>query len=242
MPDPEDKKENMFTQDQVNKINKDERLKREAAELKSTEFETQQETLMNQIEEMKKTAQLSDSQKLVFDQEMEEMRQKGLTLEQKNQEQIATQKKDYKELEVNSARDINDWKGRFFNTLVQTEIMKQCDQSEVHTAARQAEPIVALLTPQITVEEKDGKYVPSIKGYPVVDEDGKTEMKDVSIEEAVTQLYATQSYRYLFQEKGKPGIGGDQGPPGQGDSDISDPNTPPEDPKRYREWRKLHVG
>lgn len=241
MPDPEEK-ENTFTQEQVNKINKDERLKREAAEAKTAEFETQQETLMNQIEEMKKTAQLSDSQKTAFDQEMEEMRQKGLTSEQKNQEQIAALKKSQKELEVDSARNISDWKGRFFNTLVQTEIMKQCDQSEDHTAARQAEPIVALLTPQITVEEKDGKYIPSIKGFSVVDEEGKTQLKDVSIEEAVTQLYTTQSYRYLFQEKGKPGIGGDQGPGGPGDSDISDPNNPPKDPKRYSDWRKLHLG
>lgn len=238
MPEPDDK--TMFTQDQVNKINKDERLKREAAEAKSAEFETQQETLMKQIEEMNKTAQLSDAQKTAFGQEMEEMRQKGLTSEQKFQEQIVTLKKNNKELEVNSSRDIGDWKNRFYQTLVKTAIMQECDQTEDHTAARLAEPIVAILTPQVSVTEKDNKYTPGIKGFPITDSEGKVEMKDVSIKEAVNQLYASQSYRYLFLEKGKPGIGGEQGNPGPGDSDISDPNTPPEDPTRYGEWCKLH--
>lgn len=230
-----------FTQDEVNSFNKTERLKREAAEKTIEDSSAEKETLLGQIETLKKTAQLSDEQKNQHATEMEDIRQKGLTDAQKQDETIVTLNGKLKQQEVDSDKTINSWESLHHNMLVTNEIMKNLGATETHTAARQVEPIVALLQPQIKVEKTEkGEFVPVVKDFPVKNEEGKIELKDVSIDEAVSGLFANEQFKYLFNEKGKSGSGGGDGGAGGGDGDISDPDKPPEDGKRYRAWRDKH--
>lgn len=232
-----------FDQEEVNKINKEERLKRETAEKQIEEAGTERETLLGQIETMKKTAQLTDEQKTQYDKEIEDLRQKGLTDAQKQEETITTLRGQVKQSEVNSAKEISDWQDLHHKMLVTNEIMRNLGDTEDHTAARQNDPLVALLSPKIVVEKSDGKYLPMVKDFPVKNEKGELENKDISISQAITGLFNTEQYRYLFNEKGKSGTGGGQGEGGEGDGDISNPNKPPEDVKRYSAWReKHHIG
>ncbi len=232
---------NYFDQDEVNKINKEERLKRETAEKQNEEAASEKETLLGQIETMKKTAQLTDEQKAQYDKEMENLRQKGLTDAQKQEETITTLRGQVKQGEVDSAKEISNWQNLHHSMLVTNEIMKELGDTEDHTAARQTDPLVALLSPKIIVEKsEDNKYTPIVKDFPVKNEEGKIEKKDISISEAITGLFNTEQYRYLFAEKGKSGTGGDGGKGGD-DSDISDSRNPPKDPKRYPAWRAKHI-
>ena len=232
---------NYFDQDEVNTINKDERLKRESAEKQVEQNTVEKETLLGQIETMKKTAQLTDEQKTQYDKEIEDLRQKGLTDIQKQEEAIATLKGQVKQVEVDSTKTISDWESRHHKMLVTNEIMRNLGDTEEHTAARQTDPLVALLSPKIIVEKSDdGKYTPVVKDFPVKSEKGEIENKDVSISQAVTELFKTEQYRYLFNEKGKSGTGGDGGEGNKGNEDISDPDVPPEDGARYSAWREKH--
>lgn len=233
--------ENFFSQDEVNKFNKEERLKREVAEKINEDSATEKETLLSQIDTMKKTAQLTDEQKAQHEKEMEEIRQKGLTDAQKQDETIIILKQEVKQKEIDSKKTNDEWQSLHHSMLVKNEIMNNLGDTDDHTAARQAEPVVALLSSKITVEQTDDGYIPVVKNFPVANEEGKIEKKDVSISDAIIGLFKTEQYRYLFDEKGKSGTGGDGGDGGGDDSDISDPDNPPMDGKRYPAWHNKHI-
>ncbi|MEK0345838.1 MAG: hypothetical protein QQN65_03265 [Nitrosopumilus sp.] len=229
-----------FDQDEVNKFNKEERLKRETAEKQTKEAANERKTLLGQIETMKQTAQLTDEQKVQYDKEIEDLHQKGLTDVQKQEEAITTLRSQVKQNEVVSAKEISNWQTLHHNMLVTNEIMRNLGDTEDHTAARQPDPLVALLSPKIVVEKSEDGFTPIVKDFSTTNEKGEVEKKDVSISEAVTRLFNTKQYRYLFDEKGKPGTGGKEGETNKGDGDISDPNVPPEDAALYGKWRAFH--
>lgn len=229
-----------FSQDEVNGFNKAERLKREEAETSLTTSKEEKDTLLGQISTLKETAKLTDEQKAQHETEIEEIRQKGLTEAQRQEETILTLKKNLKETEVKAEQSTSEWKTRHHAELVGNAIASSLGLSDNHTAVINPEPVVALLSPKVTVQEKDGKFIPVVKGHEVKDEDGNITYEDVTIETAVAAMYASEAYKYLFQEKGKTGAGGGQGEGGSGDADMADPNNPPADPKRLKAWRTKH--
>ena len=203
---PVDPPEKTFTQEEVNRFNKEERLKRETAETKTKELNTLVQDLQNQ-------QNMSADEKAALVTKLEELETANLTSEQ----QLArSQKKTQEEFDakLNKANeDSETWQARYSNERIRTALLLAAEGDKDHAKAYNAEQINDLLqsktviTPVLDEEgEPTGEFQTMVKGFNDTDTDGNPIKSDLSVTDAVNRMREMDRYANLFQNTAISGL------------------------------------
>ena len=188
-----------FTQEQLDKII-GERLKK---------AKTDQEKLVAQFTELKKSQNLSEEEKTTLQQHIDDLNSSLST-----KEEIAAKEK--KELEQKHAKDLDvkvkeaeTWKSRFTTSTIERSLI---DAAVEHKAVRPQQLVDLLSSKTRLVEEivdgrPTGRFVPQIK-FEGKDKDGKSVMLDLPVKDAVKQMKGEEdTYGNLFLSDATGGTG-----------------------------------
>jgi len=222
--------EKTFTQEQVNTFL--------ATEKRRTQ-ETQRQ-LASELEELRKTAKLTNDEKAELSKRIEELQAQFMTKEEKARQDADRAKKEYDGKLEMTTKERDEWKTKHEKLAIDTELMR-CAANADPPAVRY-EQISAILAPKTRLVEKlndegqsTGEYEPKVS-FPDKDKEKKPIILELTIEEAVTRMTELEQYDNLFQAKKKSGLGatGSTGKSGQ----IDIVKIAKEDPATYRKLRK----
>jgi hypothetical protein len=232
-PTPEEKK--LLPQDQVNRLLKQEREKAEEKARKGNE------ATIRQLEQLKKTAALTEEEKSKLETRIEDLKNEYLTKEQldkkKQKEEADKAKKQQEEL----SKDRDNWKNLYETSIVERKLL---DAGIEHEAFNPEQILEILKTKTRLVDERDAEDKPTGRFVPKVrlagkDKDGNTVILDLTPTDAVKQMKEMpEIYGNLFKSGAHSGIGGNNNQSSRGN--LGGPPT--NDTVAYRQWRKQQPG
>lgn len=221
-----DPKNKSFTQAEVNEMLAKERKRSEERTKKTVE----------QLEHLKNSKNLSDSEKTTLQAKIDELQTSLMTKEElakKNEEKLKNMHN--KEIEkLTKEKEI--WQERFTNSTILRSISDAAHENEAFNPHQ----VIALLRPMTTLKEKTdadgnpiGIFEPRVK-YPDLDKEGKEVTLDLSVPEAVKRMKdTTDKYGNLFKSTAAGGLGMGQGVQGKtGPVDLKSMT-----PEQYKEYR-----
>jgi 2C-methyl-D-erythritol 2,4-cyclodiphosphate synthase len=216
----------LFTQKEVNEI----MAKNKRA------LQTKNETLINDLEKLKKSTNMTAEQRAGLETRIEALQDELLTkseLSKKEQAKLRTQH-DKEIAQLTGERD--NWQTRYTSETITRSIT---DASATNKAINPSQ-IVAILKPKTILKdevdndgEPTGRLIPRVK-LEITDKDGKPTILDVTVPEAVKQMKDMEDYFNLFQGEGTGGLGSRTKPGGK----AANLQTLATDAARYREARK----
>jgi hypothetical protein len=190
-----------FTQEQVNKFLADDKRKHQD-QIKQT---------VTQLEEMKKTLQLSDQQKLELETRIENLNTGLMTAEERAKSELGKKDKELKTIAETLTKERDGWKNNYAGEVITNQILKS---SAGHKAVS-ADQMLDLLMPKtrlVEVLDTDGK---TVKGYSpkvklrVPNDKGEEIELDLSVEEAVKRMKdLPERFGNLFESGVNSGLGG----------------------------------
>jgi hypothetical protein len=220
-----------FSQADLDKILGDERRK----------MKQRSDQLATQLEDLQKKSGLTQQEKDDLAAQVDQLRTENLTKEEQLKSQYDKDMKKAKKDNEEAVRDRDDWKNRYTTA----EIRRAITDASVGEKARSVKPIIALLQPlthlvQVIGDDgtPTGDLVPKVKYAEV--KDGKTIQLELTVLDAVKKMKENSEYLHLFEGTSSGGLGLSSGSGSAGGS--TDPNTPPTDPAKFREWRSKKLG
>jgi hypothetical protein len=216
----------VFTQDQVNKMLAEDRRKHKA----------QVDKHVTELEQLKKSKSLSDTERQNLTSKIEELQNSVLTKEQRAAKEKEKLEKDLKTTTEQLTADRDGWKNRFHTTQI-----KQAITSEAAThKAFDSDALIAILGPQTRLVEvlddannPTGEFIPKTK-FKDKDKENKEVILDLTVPEVVARMKELPKYGYLFETTATAGAGAGRQAGGRGgEVDPSNMTT-----AQYREWRK----
>ncbi len=218
-----------FTQDEVNAFLAKEKRKTQDA----------QKQLAVQLEQYKKTAELTTAEKEELELRIEELNKTSMTAEERARQAAEKAEKEYNERVQKYETESKQWKSRYNETIIETAILKAAGENN----AVSVEQIAAMLRPTTRVVEKldttgkgTGKFEPIVE-FPDQDKEGKPLNLNLTVKEAVKRMTELDKYSNLFRNTKNGGIGSDNG------NNISQKHLDlkklvRDDPARFRQLRK----
>jgi len=214
----------VFTQDQVNKMLAEDRRKHKA----------QVDKHVAELEQLKKSKSLSDQERTNLTTKIEELQNSVLTKEQRAAKEKEKLEKDLKATTEQLTADRDQWKNRFHSSQIKQAITSE---AAAHKAF-DSDALIAILGPQTRLVEvldesgqPTGDFVPKTK-FKDVDKEKKEFVADLTVPEVVARMKEIPKYGYLFETTAQAGVGANTRPGGRG----VDPSEMT--PAQYREWRK----
>lgn len=200
-PPPVVKPPQTFTQDQLNKFLADDRRK----------HQEQIKTTVTQLEELKKTAQMSDQQRLELETRIETLNSSLMTTEERSKADLAKKDKELQGVSQVLTKERDTWKTQYASEVITNKILKAASEHK----AVSADQMLDLLMPKtrlVEVLDTDGKtvkgYIPKAKIKTVNDKGEEIEL-DLTIEETMKRLKEMpERYGNLFDGGVKGGLGG----------------------------------
>jgi len=230
--DAKNKKDETFTQDQLNTIVAEERRK----------MSEKQRTLVTELETLKKSTSLTVKEKESLQKRIEDLQTQHMTTEEKGRraEEAAEKKRAGEIAELTEDRDI--WQRKHAQLVINTAIIGAASDNK----ALQHEQITALIGPRTKMVEKldeDGKptgdHEPKVS-FADKDKDDKPIILELTVPEAVKRMKELEQYGNLFEGGKKSGLGGTGSQTKGGKYDIAE--IAKKDPAKYRELRKERTG
>lgn len=228
-PSPPPEPPKTFTQDQVNKL---------LAEDKRKNQEQVKQTVV-QLEELKKTVQLTESQRIELEGRIETLNSSLLTKEEQAKQELAKKDKELKVAVEGLSKEKDQWKNNYASEVITNQILK----SAVTHKAVSTDQMLDLLSGKTRLVEvlgADGKtvvgYTPKVK-FRELNEKGEEVELDLSVEEAIKKMKDTpERFGNLFESGVNGGIGG-KGSNGIGTGGSSIMDMAKKDPEAYRAAR-----
>lgn len=223
----------LFTQEQLNKILADDKRK----------HQDQVKQTVSQLEELKKTAQLTAEEKDKLQAQLDGLNQSLLTAEEKAKLDLAKKDKEFKSREESLIKERDQWRSNYAGEVITNQILKA---STIHDALS-AEQIQDLLMPKTRLVEvvgTDGRtvtgYAPKVK-IRLPNEKGEDVELDLGVEEAVKRMKETpEKFGNLFKSGVKGGLGGNGSTGAGSGGNTSITELAKKDPETYRKGRKQH--
>lgn len=183
-----------FTQDDLNRINKKERLAREAAEAKAKELESILEKVKNQN-------QMTQAEKDELAAKLEEIEKSKMTEEQKRQLEIDRLKKKYEEELNNTNAKYTETQQKLNDLLITREITEAAMSGKI-VAVDGTGTQVLLVLKQSAVVDEEGQVI--VKNF-TWSEGGKTITEDLPAKEAVAKMKDMESWSNFWKDPANPG-------------------------------------
>lgn len=202
--------------------------------------------LLNQLEQIKKTAQLTEEEKTSLESQIEELRQRSMSADELAKQQVEKAKKEYDTLLETERNASKRWETNFKSTLVNNSLVDAAVKHQAHNPQQ----IIAVLRPNAKVVEKvgaDGKPSGEFETrvmFQGKNDKGEPVTLDLTPEDAVKQMRElTAEYGNLFKDLTKGGVGAVIGQ-GQGGQLTSQQlaNMTHEQYKKFREQNPNLVG
>ena len=218
-----------FTQEEVNTFLAKE--KRKTVEV--------QKKLADQLQTLKKTAELSGDEKTDLEKQITDLESKYLTSDELARQSADKATKKHQKEADDLVNDRDSWKNRYTRATINVAITQAATTND----AISAEQITALLQPTTKIVEKvddagkpTGIYEPRVK-FQDVDKDEKPITLDLSVPAAVKRMTELPQYGNLFKGGKTGGLGSTGGVNGKGGK-IDVAKIAREDPALYRKLRK----
>jgi len=196
----DEKIKGLFNQEQVNTILADEKRK----------MQERQKNLITELEESKKTANLTTAERSQLEQRIEDLQNANLTSEEKQKRAADKTKKEYDNQVNTLASERDNWRTKHATLMIDTAITKAAALEK----ALYTEQIAALLVPKTKlVESLDDEGKPSgilepRVSFPDTDKNEKPIILELSVPEAVKRMKELEQYGNLFEGEKRSGIGG----------------------------------
>lgn len=224
-----DRGEKTFTQEEVNTFLAKEKRKTQDAQKK----------LASQLQEVKKTAELTSEEKIELEKQIEDLQKQYMTVEERARQASDKATKAHEKVVTDLTTERDSWKNRY----TQSTITSSIAQAAVVNKAIDVDQIAAMLRPAAKLSEKldeagkpTGIFEPRVD-FQDIDKDEKPITLDLSISEAVKRMTELPRYGNLF-EGGKTGGLGANGGDNSRSGKIDLVKIAREEPARYRELRK----
>jgi len=217
---------NKFTQEQVNTFVATEKRKTQESQTK----------LMDQLEEYKTVAKLTTDEKATLENQIEELRTKTMTVEERARQTKEKEDVKHKDEKANLEADRDSWKTQYTESTIANAIT----QAAVANKAIVPQQVIAMLRPTTRLAEvmEDNKIVghePRTM-FNDVDKENKPVVLDLTVAEAVKRMTEVEQFGNLFAGNIAGGLGGKGGRKKAADTDIV--KIAREDPAQYRKLRK----
>lgn len=204
-----------YTQEHVNKLLADDRRK----------HKEQVQQAVAQLEDMKKTVQMSDQQRAELEGRIENLNTSLMTAEEKTKAELGKKDKELKTLAEGLTSERDRWRSSYSQEVITNQILKS---SAIHDAVS-ADQMLDFLAPKtrlVEVLDADGKtvkgYIPKAK-IRTVNEKGEEIELDLTVEETMKRLKEdTSRYGNLFKGGVNSGIGGKGSTGGSGSASLED--------------------
>lgn len=224
-PPPGGSSDRTFSQADVNRMLADDRRK----------HQKQNEQLIGQLEDLKRSKGLSDKERGELATRIEELQTQHMTEAQKAERERAKLKDTHKQELDESIKERDAWRGLYADAT----ITQALTAAAVVEQAFDPDQIIGLLQPRTRITEvldEDGKptgrWEPKVK-WDDQDKEGKPVTLDMTPADVVKRMKELPKFGNLFKSTAAGGLGtmgGQQGGRAQG--------GPPKDPEAYRKWRK----
>ncbi len=214
-----------FTQDEVNTfIAKEKR-----------EYTTKIEGHIKELEQTKRSKDLTDKARADLEKRITEMQDSLLTKEQLAQKEKERLENTHKEALGNITGERDTWKNRFTASSINVVITSEAAKAK----AFDPDTLIAILGPHTQLvqdADTDGKlletFTPKVK-FNDTDKEGKPVVLNLTVPETVKRMMEIKKYGYLFESTAAAGLGGTQSD-GRGEA----VDTSKMSPAQYREHRK----
>lgn len=223
------KDEKKFNQDDVNTMLAKE--KRATQEI--------QKRLAAQLAEAKKDVKLTNEEKNILQQEINDLETKYMTVEERARQAAEKSQKQYEEDRESLVNERDTWQRRYTSATIDVEISK----ASALNKAVSAEQIGAILRPATKLTERvnedgnpSGYFEPRV-AFNDHDKNGKPITLDLSVPEAVKRMTELDAYGNLFVSGKTGGLGG-LGNVGKRTGDIDIATIARTDSAQYRKLRK----
>ena len=202
--------------------------------------------LLNQLEQIKTNAKLTEEEKASLESQIEELRQRSMSAEELAKQQVEKTKKEYDTVLENERNAAKKWEMSFKSTLVNNSLVDAAVKHQAHNPQH----IIAILRPNSKVVEKvgaDGKPTGEFETrvmFQGKNDKGESVILDLTPEDAVKQMRELPAeYGNLFKDLTKGGVGAVIGQ-GQGGQLTSQQlaNMTHEQYKKFREQNPNLVG
>ena len=194
------KKEEVFTQEQVNTMMADEKRKNQ----------NKQRELVTELESLKKNTALTTEERDSLQSRIEELQNQFLTSEEKARQDVEKKKKEFQVNVETLTSERDTWRKKHSQLLIDTEITRSAADGK----ALHVEQISAILNPKTKLSEKlddegrpTGEFEPRVK-FADKDKDDKPIILDLTVNEAVKRMKELPQYGNLFEGDKKGGLGG----------------------------------
>jgi hypothetical protein len=227
-PPPADDKK--FSQDDVNKMLADHKRA----------LQKDRDTLASQLEELKKSKNLSDEERTVLATKIEELQNANLTTEEKAKKEREKIENEYKGKLDSVTTESKLWQQRFLGSTINQALTS----AAVTHGAFNPSQIIAVLggNARVVQKEEDGKPIEDfeVKVKYAHIKDGKTVLLDLTVDEALKYMKDTpELYGNLFKANLNGGAGLTNTGTGAGNSPKNATNPDPKwTQEQYDEWRK----
>lgn len=219
-----------FTQEQLNKILAEDKRKHQE-QVKAT---------VEQLEEMKKTVQLTEEQRVALEGRIETLSNSLLTKEEQAKQELAKKDKELKSAVDGLSKERDQWKNNYSSEVITNQILRA---SSVHKVVS-SDQMLDLLMPKTRLVEvlgSDGKTVvghaPKVK-FRAPNEKGEDVELDLTIEETIKRMKdLPERFGNLFESGVTGGLGG-KGSSGGGSGGSNITDLAKQSPEAYRANRQ----
>jgi CRISPR/Cas system CSM-associated protein Csm4 (group 5 of RAMP superfamily) len=217
--------------------------KEEVDRLIATEKQTtrkQQDALVQQLEELKKTKGMSDQQISELNKKIEEISTQHLSKEELAKREQDRVKKDYDTKLDATTKEAQTWQSRFTEKVMETEIISEANSADAYRVHQ----VLGLLKPLTKVKEvqaEDGTGTGRFESrvsFPSVDAKGKPITLDMTVPETIKFMQSSVEYANLFKVKGTGGVGGGPSPSGGSAGKKTAEDIAKMDDATFQEYRK----
>lgn len=218
-----DDKKLSLTQDELNKMMADNRKN----------LTKQNEKLLNELNQLKETSQLTNKEKEELQIRIDEIEQEFLSKEELAKRELNKKEKEYQKQLTSAQEESTFWKNQYS----QATIARSIQDAAIQNKAVSPEQIVGLLASntQIKETEEGSKNFQPVVNFKDIGEDGKPITLELSPMEAVKRMVElTDKFGNLFQGTAAGGLGGSSGS-GSGKAPSL---TSLKDTTNYMKWRK----
>lgn len=217
-----------FTQEQVNAF-----LNREKEKWQKT---AQQQ--VTQLEQLKKSQNLTEKQKSELQIRIDELNQSMLTKEQLAQQEREKMKKEHDDLKKSLEGERNDWRDRYTRETIRREITDEAAAADGYSAVQFVAQLqgdsrlVEVVDPE--TNEPTGQYAVKVK-FKDTDKDGKPVILDMSVKDTVKRMKELPDFANFFKSGVTGGLGGSREGSGGRSGEKQPENMTSEE---YRQYRK----
>ena len=183
-------------------------------------WQTKQQQLAQQLDEIKKSATMTAEQKTALEQQIEELRNANLSVEERARLAKEKVEKEWKEKYEASDGQAQTWRKRHDDLKISHDLRQAAIEAGVlPNSIKFVEAVLRPLTRLVEENDDDGqpagKYTVKIK-FSDKTKEGKPFMGDYTIAETLARMKDTpEEYGSLFETDKKGGLGANNGQPGK---------------------------